>query len=132
MLEILEEIIGNTVGIELEYSKVYKFKSGIFDPIRQVIQGISFDDPTFVINEIKVYSVGGIRYTLIPPGTEIIIGYIGGNPGLPYLVGIDPNAPVVVSFTGIQNAVINNLPPLPIGAPLLSGPVTLIKNPAIP
>lgn len=127
MIELIKQVINNTVGTELIYTKIYSFKSGIFDPINQTIQGISMTDG-LVLNNIKIYSVGGFKYTIIPPGTEIIVGFVGGDPGLPYLAGIDPNAKVMGSFAGVINGVINSAV-----SPIVTGsPITIIPNPAIP
>jgi hypothetical protein len=126
-IKLIEQVIDNKVGSELLYSKVYAFKSGIFDPIKQEIQGISLKDG-LVLNGIKIYSVGGLKYTLIPPGTQIIVGYVNSDQGMPYLVGIDPNAQVIVSFQGMINGIINSAV-----SPITTGsPITIIPNPAIP
>jgi hypothetical protein len=126
MIKLIEQIIDNKLGIDLKYSKVYRFRSGIFDPINQTIQGISLEDG-LTLNLIKIYSVGGMKYTLIPPGTEIIVGFLNSDPGLPYLVGIDPTAQIAVSFSGIINGIINS-----VNSPITTAsPVTIIPNPAI-
>jgi len=125
MLDVLEQIIDKRVSLELKYTKQYVFKSGLFDPIKQTIQGISLVDG-LVVNNIKVYSVGGIKYTFIPPGTEILVGFIAGDPGLPYLAGIDPAAKAIVSFQGIINGIIGG------PSPIIPGAITIAPNPAIP
>jgi hypothetical protein len=98
-LESLQHIAKMTLQADLYYSKVYKYKSGLFNPILQEIQGISFEDGS-VLNSIKTYSVGGLKYTLIPPGTEILVGFVNADPGLPYLAGVDPRALTMIQFSG--------------------------------
>ena len=99
LLTTLTNITNRAVGNKLYFSQVHKYKSGLFNPILQEIQGISFEDGS-VLNSIKTYSVGGLKYTLIPPGTEILVGFVNADPGLPYLAGVDPRALTMIQFSG--------------------------------
>lgn len=105
ILDDLKYIVTKTVEYDVSMAKVYKYKSGIFDPIRQEIQGFSYEDGSVLIG-IKVWSVGGMRYTLIPPGVDILVGFVNGDAGQPYLAGVDPKAPVVVQFAGTLSGII--------------------------
>jgi hypothetical protein len=127
MIELVEQIIDNKLGPELYFSKVHKYKSGIFDPILQTIQGINFTDGS-IINGIKVYSVGGIKYTLIPPGTEILVGFVNADPGLPYLFGVDPRAITMVGLSGQLNGILTMAPTPTPGTPILDGMPVFINT----
>jgi hypothetical protein len=126
--ESIERIATQALGADIYFARSYKYRSGLFNPILQTIQGISLADAS-VLNNIKLYSVGGIKYSLIPPGTEILVAFAGGDPGSPYVAGIDPAAKVVVQFSGVINGIIAGVPPAPAIVP---GPITILPNPAVP
>jgi hypothetical protein len=126
-LEALQHIAKMSVEGDLYYSKVYKYKSGLFNPLLQTIQGISFEDGS-IVNDIKIYSVCGFKYTLIPPGTEILVGFVNADPGLPYLVGVDPRAMTVVGLSGQLSGILTMAPTPTPGTPILDGMPVFINT----
>jgi len=120
--DLMNEIVHNSVGSSLYYAGVQKAKSGIFNPITQTVQAILTSDGC-VIDDCKLYTVAGIKYTMIPPGTDMLIGFVDTDPNEAYVIGIDPNAQVLSTISGIMTV---SAAGMVVGA----GIITLTKDPA--
>lgn len=124
----IETIAKQAVAADIYFNGCYEFKTGIFNPLNQTVQGISIADAS-VLNNIKLYSVAGIKYSVIPPGTGILVGFANADPGRPYVAGIDPAAKgIIVQFGGIINGIITSAT-----SPITTGSaIAITPNPLIP
>lgn len=120
--DLMDDIIQNSVGSSLYYAGVQKAKSGLFNPITQTVQAILVSDGC-VIDDCKLYTVAGIKYTLIPPGTDMLIGFVDTDPNEAYVIGLDPNALVLSTISGTMTATAA-------GMVIGTGVITLTKDPA--
>lgn len=97
IIDTIKKIVKSAIGRQVDYSKLIECRTGIFSPTNpNEIQCIPLDG-SGTLNKVKLYSLCGIKYEMILPGTKCLVGFINQDPAKPYVHAFEQTDDVKLS-----------------------------------
>lgn len=137
IIDTIKKIVYSAIGRQVDYSRLIECKTGIFSPTSpNEIQCIPTNG-SGTLNKVKIFSVAGIKYEYIPPGTTCLVGFIDQDSAKPYVHAFEQIDTIKLSSGKLTSTVVNtggtttveiHYLPSSIDIPIPSNPLTMVMQ----